>query len=46
MPFGAVLIISESGEKNLLVEAAGRYRFLEKAVRNSETRKQRKFHQI
>jgi hypothetical protein len=46
MPFSAGLIIPEFGERNLLVGAAGRYRFLEKAVRNSERRRQGKFHQI
>ncbi len=46
MPFSGGLIIFESGERNLLVEAAGEYRFLEKAVRNSEKRRQGKLHQI
>jgi hypothetical protein len=46
MPFSDRLIIFESGEKNRLVEVAGEYRFLEKPVRNSERRRQKKFHQI
>jgi hypothetical protein len=46
MPLSGGLIISESGERNLLVGAAGRYRFLEKAVRNLGTHRQGKFHQI
>jgi hypothetical protein len=46
MPFGAGLVIFESGEKNLLAGAPGRYRFSEKAIRNLKEGSQGKFHQI
>jgi hypothetical protein len=46
VPFSAGLMIFEDSKRNLLVEALGVYRFLEKKVRNSEKRRQGKFHQI